>query len=126
MRLAYILLADGSDESRGQALDWLSKAVAQNHPQAHNDYAWLLATSRSDELRNGLLAVEYAQRAVEKNRTAAYLDTLAAAYAELGQFAEAIQFQQEALSLVPAQQIELTAELQEHLSTYQEAKPWRE
>ncbi len=61
-----------------------------------------------------------------KKRTAAYLDTLAAAHAELGQFAEAIQFQQQALSLVPEQQIELMAELQEHLNAYQEAKPWRE
>jgi len=126
LRLAYLLLADGNLESRGQALDWFSKAVAQDHPQAHNDYAWLLATSRSEELRNGSLAVEHAERAVEKKRTAAYLDTLAAAHAELGQFAEAIQFQQQALSLVGEQQIALTVELQKHLSTYQEAKPWRE
>ncbi|MCZ6616978.1 MAG: tetratricopeptide repeat protein, partial [Gammaproteobacteria bacterium] len=126
LRLAYLLLADGSRESQGQALGWFSKAVAQDHPQAHNDYAWLLATSHSKELRNGSLAVEHAQRAVEKNRTAAYLDTLAAAHAELGQFAEAIQFQLQAISLVSEQQIELNAELQEHLSTYQEAKPWRE
>ena len=126
LRLAYLLLADGNAESQTEALNWFGKAVAQDHPQAHNDYAWLLATSHSEELRNGPLSLEHALRAVEKNRTAAYLDTLAAAHAELGQFAEAIQFQEQALSLVSEQQIELAQELRKHLDTYLEAKPWRE
>ncbi|MCZ6873076.1 MAG: tetratricopeptide repeat protein [bacterium] len=126
LRLAYLLLADGKLEAQAEALNWFDRAVAQDHPQAHNDYAWLLATSRSKELRNGSLALEHATRAVAKKRTAAYLDTLAAAHAELGQFAEAIQFQEQALSLVSEQQIELAAELQKHLDAYHEAKPWRE
>ncbi len=126
LRLAYLLLAEERDESRGEALGWLRKAVEQDHPQALNDYAWLLATSHSKELRNGLLAVEHAERAVAKKRTAAYLDTLAAAHAELGQFNEAIEFQKQALSLVSEQQIGLAAELEAHLSTYEKAEPWRE
>jgi protein O-mannosyl-transferase len=56
-----------------------------------NDIAWLLATSPDGSLRNGAEAVQLADRAVELSggRNPAVLDTLAAAYAESGQFAKA-------------------------------------
>ena len=67
---------------------------------AHNNLAWLLAACPVDALRNGQEAVEHATWAC--NATAwsepNCLGTLAAAYAETGDFAEAVRWQQRALA----------------------------
>lgn len=123
LRLVYLLRREGDPSA---ALQWLIKAADQDIATAQNDYAWLLATNRDDNLRNGLLALSYAQRAVEKNQTAAYLDTLAAAHAELGEYVEAIATQERALELVTDNQAKLAVELQSHLNAYRDGKPWRE
>ena len=58
----------------------------------HNKLAWLLATNPKDSVRNGTEAVAVALVACEQtgNANAAYLDTLAAAYAEAGDFPHAL------------------------------------
>ena len=104
----------------------LKKAVAQGSSQAHNDYAWLLATSKWADLRNGTLAIRHAQQALEHQSNPAYLDTLAAAYAENGQFAEAIATQLQALQLLTEQDLDLRTELENHLNWYERSEPWRE
>jgi len=73
---------------RGDALDW-------------NYSAWRLATSVDSKLRDGPTAVILAEKAVAatKRQDPNILDTLAAAYAEVGQFANAIRIQREALVL---------------------------
>jgi hypothetical protein len=91
-----------------------------------NDYAWLLATSKFDSVRNGILAVDQAQKAVESAESAAYLDTLAAAYAEVGNFAEAIAVQQRAIDAITDDEADLQGELQVRLEYYQRSQPWRE
>ena len=123
LRLVYLLLSRGESTA---ALRWLAQAAEADNPIAHNDYAWLLATNPDATLRDGELALDYAQRAVAKVQTPAYLDTLAAAYAELGQFAEAVATQERAIALVVDAQSELAAELQGHLLAYRDGKPWRE
>jgi spermidine synthase len=62
--------------------------------------AWILATSPEPELRRGAEAVALAERAVAGTgrRDARALDTLAAAYAAAGRFAEARAAAAEALS----------------------------
>jgi tetratricopeptide (TPR) repeat protein len=67
-----------------------------------NDIAWRLATDLDPRNRNGSNAVVYAERAVSATtRTnASYLDTLAAAYAELSQFDKAVGVQSEAVALL--------------------------
>ena len=66
-----------------------------------NNLAWLLATSADPSVRNGPRAVELAEQAVRV--TDGYdpvsLHTLAAAYAENGQFAQAVAAAQDALNL---------------------------
>jgi hypothetical protein len=76
--------------------------AANGHLSADNDLAWLLATSSDLELRDASRAVTYAEKAVAgTGRTnAMYLDTLAAAYAETGNFTKAVATQKEAMALL--------------------------
>ena len=74
----------------------------------------LLATDADAAIRNGREAVDLAQRAAQltQRRDPQTLDTLAAAYAEAGRFAAAVQTAQEALSLPAAVgDAEFTADL---------------
>ena len=61
-------------------------------PIVMNNVAWQLATHPDDKIRNGALAVKWAEKAVEvtEGKQATYYDTLAAAYAEQGRFPEAL------------------------------------
>lgn len=62
-----------------------------------NDLAWLLATCPSARFRNGPEAVRLATQACDQTEwdDENYLGTLAAAYAECGQFAEAIRWEEQ-------------------------------
>jgi len=70
-----------------------------------NNYAWALATSPDDETRDGALAVETALRASKLHGAPdpAYLDTLAAAYAEAGDFERARRTEAKAIQLLESQ-----------------------
>ena len=62
-------------------------------PAVMNNVAWQLATHADPKVRNGELALKWASTALQVvgDKNATYLDTLAAAYAELGRFKEALQ-----------------------------------
>jgi TPR repeat protein len=126
LRMAYMALRRDSLEGQQEAVTWLARAAGQSSTQALNDYAWLLATSRFAEVRDGARALNLAQRAVDRARNPSYLDTLAAAYAELGQFEQALQTQREALAAAPADAADLYAELSAHLEAFESGRPWRE
>lgn len=126
IRMAYAGLRQGGLEGQQRARSWLAQAAARNSPQALNDYAWLLATSRHPAVRDGQQALTLAQQAVSRSRTPGYLDTLAAAYAETGKFARAVATQQAALAMVPEGEAELTRELEAHLRAFEAGEPWRE
>ena len=68
---------------------------------AYNGLGWILATCPRAELRDGTRAVEYATKAREltKGKDALPFDTLAAAYAESGRFADAIEQAERAVAL---------------------------
>ena len=93
---------------------------------ASNMLAWILATSPNDSLRNGKRAVELATTACELTnwKNPANLDTLAAAYAETGDFDQAVKWQLEAQKYVIKPEHE--AEFDEHLKLNQEKKPYRD
>jgi len=71
-----------------QALD-----VTSNNPVALNNLARILATADKPEMRDGQEAVRLAAKAVEltDRREPTVIGTLAAAYAEAGQFANAVE-----------------------------------
>ncbi|MFN9879792.1 MAG: tetratricopeptide repeat protein [Planctomycetota bacterium] len=91
-----------------------------------NNLAWVLATSPVDELRDGKKAVELATKACEVTEFSQphILSTLASAYAEVGDFENAIKYCKDGLAKSdnPKQQESMTKELK----SYEEKKPWRE
>ena len=68
-------------------------AVDSNNPEVLNNLALILATANKPELRDGQEAVRLATKAVELtgSREPIMIGTLAAAYAETGQFANAVE-----------------------------------
>ncbi len=90
-----------------------------------NELAWLQAIAPDDEARDGAGAVKNATKACELTnwKNVEYLDTLAAAYAESGDFEHAVGFQKKALSLAPQTG---KAELEFRLQLYKIRKPYRE
>ncbi len=73
--------------------------IKPDSPQIQNNLAWVLATYPEASIRNGAEAVELAQRAVQHSggRQPEILNTLAAAYAEMGRFPEALETARRAL-----------------------------
>ncbi len=100
-----------------------------NEPTALNNLAWILATNPGAGIRNGQEAVELAQRACEVtgHKQALLLGTLAAAYAENGQFTEAVRSADEAISLARKAGLNDVAEANERLKkVYAERKTYLE
>jgi Flp pilus assembly protein TadD len=99
-------------------------------PEFRNDLAWLLATSPVDEIRDGAQAVRLAKLAVEATRGERpdALDTLAAAYAEAGDFANATRTGRQALDLIRARNLppDIVQMFEAHQAAFEAGKPIRE
>jgi tetratricopeptide (TPR) repeat protein len=108
------------------ANDYVSALLlSPNNQTALNNYAWLLATCPQDSVRNGKFAVDDAMRACEQTHWMfpAPVDTLAAAYAETGDFDSAIKWENKFLEYSIS---DATAEkARERLALYQSHKPYR-
>lgn len=90
-----------------------------------NNLAWLEATCRDEVGRNGPEAVKYALLACDasKWRCWQFIDTLAAAYAECGDFATAITCVERAIQLAPPAE---QTTLQASVARYRQKQPLRE
>jgi len=95
--------------------------------EAFNGAAWMLCTCPADEARDGKQAVEYALKACALTNwgNANGVDTLAAAYAEVGDFVQAVSWQKKALQ-TPGLSPEGVEHAQQRLKLYEEGKPYRE
>jgi tetratricopeptide (TPR) repeat protein len=97
-----------------------------NDDGALNGLAWILATCPKDDVRDGKRAVELATKACKLRgwHDADALDTLAAAYAEAGEFTEAVKWQKKALEFEFAEEKDKTG-AEARLKLYQAGKPYR-
>lgn len=93
--------------------------------KTYNGLAWMRATCREARFRDGPEAIKLATQACEATgwQSAAIVDTLAAAYAEQGDFASAVRWQTRAIELADER---LKGELTPRLALYKEEKPYRE
>ena len=94
-----------------------------------NNLAWLQATSPRAELRDGAKAIDNATKACELTewKKAIYVDTLAAAYAEAGDFDSAVKWQKKAVDLLPEDvSAESRVDYESRLKLYKSGKPYRE
>jgi tetratricopeptide (TPR) repeat protein len=71
--------------------------LAPKYAYACNSLAWILATCPDASCRDGKRAVDMAKKAFELDASSDHKDTLAAAYAELGNFEEAVRWQEQVL-----------------------------
>jgi tetratricopeptide (TPR) repeat protein len=101
--------------------------LAPRDPDVLNNAAWFRATCPDPAFRNGKEAVELASRAcqLDKWKDADQIDTLAAAHAEAGNFAEAERYQLKALSLLSADEA-LRPKFQARLKQYRAKQPVRQ
>ncbi len=96
--------------------------------QVMNTVAWFLATSQYQKVRDGRRAVDFAEKAVAATdrKDPAALDTLAAAYAEAGEFDKAVRVQQEAIALVPTNGADLRVEFESRLRLFEAHTPYHD
>lgn len=110
-----------------QALADLDTAIRidANDAEAHIARAWTLATCPEARMRNGREAVASATRACELTRwkSPRPLATLAASFAEAGDFGSAVQMQRKAIEVTPAND-PVAGYYQACLERYHARKPW--
>ncbi|MGB9476139.1 MAG: tetratricopeptide repeat protein [Candidatus Udaeobacter sp.] len=104
-------------------------ALAPEDPHSRINIAWVLATAPDASIRDGKKAVELAKKAVKLSNTEdpKFLRALAAAYAEAGQFSEAIEVAQRGITTATSQNnLEIAHLLQGDIALYQIGLPLRQ
>ena len=121
---AYAWSAKGDKVQMMQDLDEAIE-VSPKNSSVWSNRAWLLATSPNDDHLNGKLALAAATRAMELPMWSEFrvLDVLAAAYAEAGDFEQAVKWQTKVVDMLPPTQ---RADYEARLDLYRERKPYRE
>ena len=92
-----------------------------------NSFAWFLATCPNKSFRNGASAINLAERVcrITHWRNSYYVDTLAAAKAESGDFSSAIKYEEQAIALEKGATKRLT-KAEERLRKFQRHEPFHE
>jgi protein O-mannosyl-transferase len=101
--------------------------IEPNDTGTKNNLAWILATSPDPNIRNPSDAIRLAQEACNavKFKDPTALDTLAAAYASKGRFADAVAAARTAINLAgDANQPQLKNTIQNHLGFYMQGKSY--
>ena len=124
--MARALAAQGK---KAETIEHLSAAIelAPDNAQALNTLAWMLSTEGDAKYRDGARAVELSLRAcaLTENRHPLLLDTLAAAYAETGDFARAVETARRAIALArSAGRTDMAREIEGRLGLYSRGAPY--
>lgn len=125
--MAVVLLQAGQTKDAIGHYDQILR-INPNAASIQNNLAWVLATVPTAEGGDPVRAVNLAQQVCERpgNRTAASLDTLAAAYAAAGRFNDAITAAQNAIELArSAGQSQLVREIEGRLQLYRDGHAYR-
>lgn len=129
-RLGFVYAAGGTGVERdcGKAVAYFSDA---GDKVSMGNVAWILATCPEAQFRDGQRAVKLATELLKTNEEdPTFLDNLAAAYAEIGDFAQAVATQQRALAQLEQHVSEplqdKTDEFRQRLNDYRNHKPYRE
>lgn len=132
-KLAIAYSNRGSTYSRmgeyAKALGDLNEGIrlAPRDGKAYNSLAWLLATCPDTSIRNGTKAVGAAKTACELEawKTWYCVGTLGAAYAESGNFEQAIKYQKQVIHM-PGLTDSDRADAEKRLALYQQGKKYHE
>ncbi|MEY2563006.1 MAG: hypothetical protein QOH88_1199 [Verrucomicrobiota bacterium] len=119
-------LSEKGDYARAASDYRRALELAPTHRVALNALAWLQATCPDASLRNGKEALRNSRTVCELTRwqDGDYLDTFAAACAEVGDFENAVRHQTQVVSMANTAGEDRNAK-QKRLALYREGKPYR-
>ena len=114
-----------------EAIDQWQDALAlqPNNGNAASNLAWVFATCPDDSIRDGARAVELGEKAlgISGGKIPMIYRVVAAAYAESGRFADAVETAQRGAELATNQgNPALAAELENNIALYQSGRPLRD
>lgn len=124
LRLQVILGQPGKGVER-------ARAALESNPDSRRlrrALAWVLSTHEDPAVRDGAEALQLARAAAEGDGAGdpRNLDTLAAAFAELGRLDDAVKTAKQAQKIAQSQNSQdLAAEIAERLVLYERGEPWR-
>jgi len=97
-------------------------------PEEARRAAWTWATDARPARRNGFEAVRLAEQSCQARNQcdAHFFDTLAAAYAEVGRFEDAVQWAKQALEVAGDDAKALRREIEQRLEEYRKNQPYRQ
>jgi len=108
------------------AVPLIQRSIDLGYPDANlkNNLAWVYATSSDPQIRDGGKALALARGICEETgyKNPAFLDSLAAAYAETGDYARAEEYQRMSIELLAHPEEGFLA----RLNAYRSKRPWRE
>ena len=126
---------EGAQKDAARAAQLYAQELEVEPVKAGNMLAWIRATHPDSTLRDGAAALQLATRVVALAPDPDFLDTLAAAHAEVGDFDSAVRVQREALALLARQAdpgligrdiADRRERLVERLDAYLAGRPWRD
>lgn len=130
-QLANLALQKTNAQSVTRAVSLYEKAIQLNPALASkaNNLAWILATHSDNSIRNGPRALELAKRICEQPSVhdPSSVDTLAAAFASVGDFDNAVSAAIRAIEEAKRAGNEgLAQRIEKRLTLYEKRKPYRE
>ena len=119
--LSNILVEQGNCKKAKEGYEMILRRETRNY-HAYNELAWLYVTCPDKSFRDPEEAIRLANIALEIKREPFILDTLACAYAEMGDFEKAIEIEKEAYELKPEEHFKEMIEAFKQKKTYIEYK----